>query len=189
MTLHRSGKMTLGQLAKASGLARSSLIHYETLGLLLPAARTDAGYRLYGEAQRERLHLIRSYRDAGLSLPDIGQLLTTGVAGEPTTSATPAALLETRLVELNKEVTRLRTQQKMLARLLATPEMRHGMAGQGKAAWVALLKAAGFDDTDMHQWHISFEADSPDRHAAFLASLGLTPDEIASIRTWSSQQG
>jgi hypothetical protein len=85
-------------------------------------------------------------------------------------------------------VARLRAQQKLLARLLETPAFRQGTSGQGKSAWVNLLKSAGLDDEDMHQWHIRFEADSPDQHAAFLRSLGLGPDDIAVIRQWSSRQ-
>ena len=60
--------LTLGRLARATGLARSSLLHYEALGLLQPRARSDSGYRLYGEAEVQRLQAIRRYREAGLSL-------------------------------------------------------------------------------------------------------------------------
>lgn len=67
--------LTLGRLARATGLARSSLLHYEALGLLKPLARSEAGYRLYGEAEVERLQHIRRYREAGLSLEAIQQLL------------------------------------------------------------------------------------------------------------------
>lgn len=74
----------------------------------------------------------------------------------------------------------------MLARLLATPAFRTRQFCQGKAAWVALLARAGFDEKGMRQWHKSFEADSPEEHAAFLRTLGLAPDEITAIRQWST---
>lgn len=59
---------TLGQLARDSGLARASLLHYEALGRLLPATRSARGYRLYGKREIERLRDIRRYREAGLTL-------------------------------------------------------------------------------------------------------------------------
>ncbi|AOU98409.1 hypothetical protein BI364_10960 [Acidihalobacter yilgarnensis] len=66
---------TLGQLARDSGLARASLLHYEALGLRLPATRSARGYRPYGEREIERLRDIHRYREAGLPLAIIGALL------------------------------------------------------------------------------------------------------------------
>jgi DNA-binding transcriptional MerR regulator len=176
--------MTLGQLVKASGLARASLLHYERLGLLVPAGRSTAGYRLYSEPELDRLRTIRRFREAGLSLATIRELL---VAASPVQDGQhrPAELLETRLLDLCTEVERLRVQQHFLARLLASPEFRASQPGQGKEAWVALLQHAGFDEADMRQWHCGFEADDPTGHATFLHSLGLAPAEIAKIRRWS----
>ncbi|WP_455385164.1 MerR family transcriptional regulator [Acidihalobacter prosperus] len=172
-------RMTLGQLARSTGLARSSLLHYEALGLLRPAGRSAGGYRLYGEAEIERLQAIRSYREAGLSLAAIGELLEEHPGGT-------AQLLERQLFGLNAEIARLRAQQKRLATLLAQPELRDSRRPRGKAEWVELLRKAGFDDDDMHRWHAEFEADAPETHAAFLRSLGLSEKEIAKIRRWST---
>lgn len=171
-----SPPLTLGRLARATGLARSSLLHYEALGLLKPLARSDAGYRLYGTAEVQRLQAIRRYREAGLSLEAIARLLDSPQA------TGPAALLEQRLLALSDEVQRLREQQQGLARLLAMPEFLAQRTARGKADWVALLRQAGFSDEDMRRWHADFEAAAPEQHAAFLASLGLPPEEVASIR-------
>lgn len=187
MKRQNPGKLTLGQIARTCGLARASLLNYEALGLLPPAGRSPAGYRLYGEAEIERLRTIRHYREAGLSLPAIRELLLARNPDGGNLEDGPAALLETRLLALCREVERLREQQKMLARLLAAPEFRTRQSCRGKAAWVALLQRAGFDENDMRQWHAGFEADSPDEHAVFLHSLGLPPEEIAAIRQWSKQ--
>lgn len=181
MTRKDHDKLTLGQLARRCGLARASLLHYEALGLLLPAARSPAGYRLYGQAEIERLRTIRRYREAGLSLTVILELLG---PGQPR-GGSPAALLEHRLLALSEEVEQLRHQQRILARLLAAPGFRTGQPCAGKAGWTAMLQRAGFDEHDMRQWHMRFEADSPDEHAAFLQSLGLAADEVAAIRQWS----
>lgn len=168
--------LTLGRLARATGLARSSLLHYEALGLLTPRARNVSGYRLYGEDEVRRLQAIRRYRDAGLSLAAIQRLLTQPQADGP------ASLLEQRLLALSDEVQRLREQQQGLARLLAMPEFHAQREARGKSAWVALLRRAGFSDEDMRRWHAGFEATAPEQHEAFLRSLGLTPAEVAAIR-------
>lgn len=179
--------LTLGQLARACGLARASLLHYEALGLLVPAGRSAAGYRLYGQAEIERLHTIRRYRDAGLSLPAIRELLTCRAPDTGSGKNEPAVLLENRLLALSREVEDLRAQQKVLARLLAAPEFRAGHSCEGKEAWVALLQRAGFDEDDMRLWHRNFEED-PEEHAVFLRSLGLSEDEITAIRQWSHSE-
>ena len=171
-----SPPLTLGRLARATGLARSSLLHYETLGLLKPLARSESGYRLYGEAEVQRLQAIRRYRDAGLSLEAIQCLLS-----RPQVDG-PASLLEHRLLTLSNEVQRLREQQQGLARLLAMPEFHAQRQARGKADWVALLRQAGFSDEDMRRWHAGFEATTPEQHEAFLKSLGLSPAEVAAIR-------
>lgn len=168
---------TLGDLARLSGLARSSLLHYESLGLLLPAARSPAGYRLYGDAQRARLEQVRALRDAGLSLRDIVALL-----GATQTPGPAAQVLLARLLEQGDALARQRHQQGRLARLLAVPTLRAPTQTLCKHDWVALLHDAGFTEADMQQWHRDFEAEAPDAHAGFLASLGLPAGEIADIR-------
>lgn len=176
-------RYTLGQIGRRVGLARSSLLHYEALGLLVPAGRSLAGYRLYGAAELERLHEICRLRDAGLALADIQALLAATGANE----SGPAALLEKRLLDLSRAIEGIRGQQRQLARLLASPAFRQRGKRWSKAAWVALLRQAGFNDDAMHQWHIEFERDDPQAHAAFLKSLGIQPKEIAGIRRWSKQ--
>jgi DNA-binding transcriptional MerR regulator len=179
------GKLTLGQLGKRVGLARASILHYESLGLLTPSGRSGAGYRLYGEPELERLRAIRRLRDAGLALVDIGTLLTSLDASAPWKDSRPAELLEKRLLGLCQEAERIRKQQHLLARLLAVPSFPRHRQRWSKAEWVALLRRAGFDEEAMRMWHIEFERDSSEEHAAFLKSLGLKSAEVAEIRRWS----
>ena len=57
MSGSRQERFTLGRLARQVGLARSSILHYESIGLLVPGGRSAAGYRLYGSAELERLRV------------------------------------------------------------------------------------------------------------------------------------
>jgi MerR family copper efflux transcriptional regulator len=70
-----SGPFNIGQAASQSGVSAKMIRHYETLGLLPAVARTDAGYRQYGEAQIHTLRFIRRARLLGFSMAEIAELL------------------------------------------------------------------------------------------------------------------
>jgi DNA-binding transcriptional MerR regulator len=63
------------EFAKAAGVTVRTLHVYDRLGLLQPAKRTDSGYRLYGEAELERLEQILALRFVGFRLEHIKELL------------------------------------------------------------------------------------------------------------------
>ena len=67
--------LTVGRMAKLAGVTVRTLHHYDTLGLLTPSARSVAGYRLYEEADCERLQEILFYRELGFGLEEINTLL------------------------------------------------------------------------------------------------------------------
>lgn len=68
--------LTVGELARRCGMTVRTLHHYDAIGLLQPASRSAAGYRLYARADIERLHRIQALRQLGLSLTDIGTALS-----------------------------------------------------------------------------------------------------------------
>ncbi|AYD65117.1 MerR family transcriptional regulator [Achromobacter sp. B7] len=68
-------QLTVGELAKRSGLTVRTLHHYHAIGLLTPSARADNGYRLYGRDEIARLHQIQALRRFGLALAEIGAYL------------------------------------------------------------------------------------------------------------------
>ena len=59
------------RVARRTGISVRALHHYEATGLLTPAQRSDAGYRLYGEAELKRLQHIVSLKALGFSLGEI----------------------------------------------------------------------------------------------------------------------
>jgi MerR family copper efflux transcriptional regulator len=67
--------MNIGKAAKVSGVSAKMIRHYEENGFIPKAARTAAGYRLYGDADVHALRFIRRARDLGFSLAEIKTLL------------------------------------------------------------------------------------------------------------------
>jgi DNA-binding transcriptional MerR regulator len=66
---------TVGEVARASGVTIRTLHHYEEIGLLVPSGRSHAGYRLYDQADLERLQRILAYRQLGFPLDKIAAIL------------------------------------------------------------------------------------------------------------------
>jgi len=67
--------MNIGEAAKLSGVSAKMVRHYESLGLLPAVARTEAGYRQYGDREVHTLRFIRRARDLGFSMAEIAELL------------------------------------------------------------------------------------------------------------------
>ena len=65
----------IGQAAKASGVSAKMIRHYEAIGLIGAAQRTDAGYRVYSEREVQVLQFIHRGRALGFSLDQIKTLL------------------------------------------------------------------------------------------------------------------
>lgn len=170
--------LTMSQLARRCGLSRSTLLYYESIGLLKPASRTAANYRGYGEKDFERLRQICVYRDAGLRLDDIRTILE-----RPRNDA--SSILKRRLLELNAEIEALRGHQRAILRLLQNENSFGRTKVITKEKWVAIMKASGFTEADMHRWHTEFERSAPDEHREFLEFLHIRDTEIRSIREWS----
>ena len=70
-----NGPFNIGEAAKQSGVSAKMVRHYESLGLLPPVHRTDAGYRQYGDKQIHTLRFIRRARTLGFSMAEIAELL------------------------------------------------------------------------------------------------------------------
>jgi MerR family transcriptional regulator, copper efflux regulator len=67
--------MNIGEAAQRSGVSAKMVRHYESLGLLPPVVRTEAGYRQYGDNEVHTLRFIRRARDLGFGMAEIGELL------------------------------------------------------------------------------------------------------------------
>ncbi|MBN1935378.1 MAG: MerR family transcriptional regulator [Anaerolineae bacterium] len=97
---------TIGQLARRAGLRASTLRYYEDQGLLIPARRTDAGYRLYDAQAEQTLRFIQRTQRLGFSLTDIGALLES-TYNDTLRDETVVAIAESRLLDIERRLTEL----------------------------------------------------------------------------------
>ena len=174
--------LTVTRLARECKLSRSTVLYYESIGLLRRPRRSDGNYRVYGEKDLDRLRQICVYRDAGLPLADIRGVLD----ARPSDAA---AVLRRRMLELNVEIERMRDHQRSIARLLKPHLLKPGKDEEmvTKQKWTAIMSAAGFSEDDMRRWHREFEKSAPAEHQEFLEFLHIPPDEIQTIRAWSAK--
>lgn len=99
---------TVGEVADLAGVSVRTLHHYDELGLVVPSARSDAGYRLYDHGDLERLQEVLALRALGLSLAEVAELLD-----DPT---------HDRLQVLRDQAKRLRDERDRLGDLLEAVE-------------------------------------------------------------------
>jgi DNA-binding transcriptional MerR regulator len=173
---------TIGKLGAQFDLSRSTLLYYDRIGLLSPSERSPNGYRRYSDADADRLARICTYREAGLSLSEIGRILDDS-------GRRVSEILESRLSELNEEMEVVRRRQRFVISLLREPEVLARRSGpMDKGTWSNLLRDAGFTDADMVRWHRDFEREAPEKHQRFLSLLGIPEEEIDAIRRFSGRK-
>ncbi len=124
--------MLIGDVARRSGVSARMLRHYDSLGLLRPMGRTDAGYREYSGEDIRRIFHIESLRSLGLSLSEVRRALD-----DP--GFAPAELVDDLIRQVRE---RIAAETELLTRL-------RRIAAAGPANWedvlqtVALLQALG----------------------------------------------
>ncbi len=130
-----SGLLTIGQLARRTGIAARTLRFWSNEGAVPPAGRSTSGYRLYDAACVARVELVRTLRELGLGLDDVCRVLD-GRATVAEVAAAHVAALDAQISSLKVSRAVLSTVSKRgstteetalmnrLARLSATERMQ-----------------------------------------------------------------
>ena len=127
--------LTIGQLARRAGVSTSMLRYYEREGLLPPAARSAAGYRLYPRAALRALTFIHRAQRLGFSLGDI-KLLRAGGEDKRGRGHTVVGIAEQRFIEIERRLTELLVLRHELELFLDDLTAQVGRAAGGSTARV-----------------------------------------------------
>ena len=115
--------MTIGELALAAGGPAATVRYYERRGLLAPAPRTQAGYRVYDADGVRRLRFIKHAQALGFSLEEVQELLALRVT-EPASCARVEATTQHKLRHVRERIRELRRMERVLESLLRSCEAR-----------------------------------------------------------------
>ncbi|MEW6759784.1 MAG: Cu(I)-responsive transcriptional regulator [Pseudomonadota bacterium] len=111
--------MTIGDAAKASGVSAKMIRHYESIGLIDAARRTDSGYRLYSDQDVHVLRFVHRARELGFSLEQIGVLLSLW-QDKSRASADVRALARSHITELDRKIAEMQAMRRTLESLAAS---------------------------------------------------------------------
>lgn len=124
-------ELTVGQVAESFGVTVRTLHHYDAEGLVVPSARTHAGYRLYTDADLTRLATVVTYRRLGLPLTEVRALLDGAGTAEQHLRRQRDAVVS-RLGELEQLVTAIdRALEREMNQRPATTEELRELFGDG----------------------------------------------------------
>lgn len=117
------GLISIGALAKRSGVQAETIRYYENEGLLPKPERTAAGYRLYGTSDVERLSFIRQARELGFKVDAVRRLLSLADRKVDTCDEV-RELASTHLAEVRTKLADLRRMERVLSDLVRSCEGR-----------------------------------------------------------------
>jgi MerR family transcriptional regulator, copper efflux regulator len=131
-------RMTIGCVARATGVSIDTIRFYERIGLVSPQARTDGGYRVFDAEAVERIRFIQQAKDLGFSLKEVGDLLA--LNDSPGTScADVRARTVSKIAQIDERIGSLQRIREALVRLSET------CPGTGPVARCTILNAMRSD--------------------------------------------
>ena len=128
-------RLTIGEVAKLTGVTTKTVRHYHKMELLPEPERSESGYRLYSAEDLLRLQRIRRLRSFGLSLRQVKTVL-----GDPNEDSTLRKVLEALLTEVSGEIERLEERQRRIKELLAQEDIGVSVETSGKPYAIELAE-------------------------------------------------
>jgi len=110
--------LKISQLAKKTGLSTHTLRYYEKHGLISASERSEAGYRLYDDADIRRVKFVKTARSVGFSLDDIGSLLSIRLDKASHSCQEVTEITQKKLHEVESRIAELQSIQGTLGILL-----------------------------------------------------------------------
>ncbi len=117
-----------GALAEATGVSPDTIRHYERIGVLPKAARTQSGYRVYPESAVERVRVVQSALRVGFTLAELAEVLKTRDAGGAPCRRVHQIAQE-KLKGIEADIRSLKQTEKYLKAILSDWEVRLRQTG------------------------------------------------------------
>jgi MerR family copper efflux transcriptional regulator len=115
--------LTIGQLAKQTDIGLETIRFYEREGLIESPPRRSSGYRAFPLETVPRVRFIRTAKELGFSLKEIGELLALRV--DPVEScAHVKTIAEEKIADIEKRVRTLQRMRNTLRKLVTACEAR-----------------------------------------------------------------
>ena len=108
--------MNIGEAAKISGVNAKLIRHYESIGIIPKASRSDAGYRTYSETEVHILTFVRRSRSLGFSMKEIKKLVGLW-RNKVRASSDVKALANKHIDEMEQKISELQAMVKTLKHL------------------------------------------------------------------------
>ena len=132
---------TIGAVARSAGVNPRTLRYDERIGLFVPSARTDAGYRLYTQRDAARLSFIRRAQTIGLSLMEIADVIALREAGT-TPCRHVSVVARAKVVMIEERIAELAALRDELTRLADRVDAVEGRCDQGSSICLVVEGAA-----------------------------------------------
>ena len=171
---------TIRELGKMFGLSRTALLYYESIGLLPAEARSDSNYRLYSDDSVKHLERVCTYRDAGVPLAEIPNILSHNNDDE-------WEILEKTLLMLNQKAQEIKKNQERITALLNRELTECSSTQIDLRAVMDSLTQIGFGEDVFLQIHEKLERKTPEGHLSFLKLCGFSDKEVEHILSNISQ--
>jgi len=121
------------ELARAAGVSTDTLRHYERLGVLAVAPRTQSGYRVYPADSLDRVNMIRHSLQLGFTLAELAEILRTRDRGGAPCKRV-LDMLKGKLDSLGKQISELKNLEKYMEQIAGDWRLRLGQAKPGMRA-------------------------------------------------------
>ncbi len=128
--------MTIGQVARKTGLGIETIRFYERKGLVQEPQRKDSGYRQYQQQDVDRLLFIQQAKTLGFTLSEIHELLSLKVSPH-TSSREIKKIAQSKLADIEARIKLLKRMQRTLKKLVEQ------CPGHGPADHCPILEALG----------------------------------------------
>ncbi len=126
-----TGRMTIGDVARRTGLPVRTIRFYEAAGVVPRVERSPAGYRLYSHMDLRRLRLAGQAQSLGLSLPEVTSLVQRAFSSE--CAACLDELLERLARQRERAEQQIRALQRLSSSLDALERCARRLRGEAKA--------------------------------------------------------